>query len=43
MLLISGLFIIYTIFSHRAIEIKDLMNCVTFKVNVQILKPYLEN
>lgn len=27
---------------HGAIEIKDLKNGVTFKVNSQIIKPYLE-
>ena len=38
----SGPFIVHTIFSHGAIEIKDLKNGVTFEVNGEILKPYLE-
>ena len=38
----SDPFIVHTVFSHGAIEIKDPKNGVTFKVNGQILKPYLE-
>ena len=38
----SGPFIVHTVFPHGAIEIKDPKNDVTFKVNGQILKPYLE-
>ena len=38
----SGPFIVHTIFPHEAIEIKDPKNGVTFKVNGQRLKPYLE-
>ena len=38
----SDPFIVYTVFPHGAIEIKDSKNGVTFKVNGQILKPYLE-
>ena len=38
----SGLFIVHTVFPHGAIEIKDPKNGVTFKVNGQRLKPYLE-
>ena len=38
----SGPFIVHTVFSHGAIEIKDPKNDVTFKVNGQILKQYLE-
>ncbi|KAH9697871.1 hypothetical protein KPL71_023794 [Citrus sinensis] len=39
----SGPFIVHTIFPHGAIEIKDPKNGVTFKVNGQRLKPYLEH
>ena len=39
---LSDLFIVHTVFPHEAIEIKDLNNGVTFKVNGQRLKPYLE-
>jgi hypothetical protein len=38
----TGLFIVRTVFSHRAIEIKDPKNGNTFKVNGQIVKPFLE-
>ena len=38
----SGPFIVHTVFPHGAIEIKDPKNGVTFKVNGQRLKPYLE-
>ena len=38
----SGPFIVHTVFLHRAIEIKDPKNDITFKVNGQILKAYLE-
>ncbi|KAH9670818.1 hypothetical protein KPL70_017120 [Citrus sinensis] len=38
----SGPFIVHTVFPHWAIEIKDPKNGVTFKVNGQRLKPYLE-
>ena len=38
----SGPFIVHTVFPHEAIEIKDPKNGVTFKVNGQRLKPYLE-
>ena len=38
----SDPFIIYTVFPHGVIEIKDPKNGVTFKVNGQRLKPYLE-
>ena len=38
----SGPFIVHTVFPHRPTEIKDPKNGVTFKVNSQILKPYLE-
>ena len=37
-----GPFIVHTVFPHGAIEIKDLKNGATFKVNGQRLKPYLE-
>ena len=39
----SGPFIVHTVFPHGAIEIKDLKNGVTFKVNGQRLKAYLEH
>ena len=38
----SSPFIVHTISPHGAIEIKDPKNGVPFKVNGQILKPYLE-
>ena len=38
----SGPFIVHTVFPHGAIKIKDPKNGVTFKVNGQILKSYLE-
>ena len=38
----SGPFIVHTIFPHRAIEIEDPKTDVTFKVDDQILKAYLE-
>ena len=38
----SGPFIVHTVFPHRAIEIKDPKNDITFKANSQILKAYLE-
>ena len=38
----SGPFIVHTVFPHGAIEIKDPENGVTFKVNGQRLKSYLE-
>jgi hypothetical protein len=38
----TGPFIIRTVFSHGAIEIKDPKNGNTFKVNGQRLKPFLE-
>lgn len=38
----SGPFIVHTVFLHGEIEIKNLKNSVTFKVNGQRLKPYLE-
>ena len=37
-----GPFVVHTVFPHEAIEIKDRKNNVTFKVNGQRLKPYLE-
>ena len=39
----SDPFIIHIVFPHGAIEIKDAKNGVTFKVNGQRLKPYLEH
>jgi hypothetical protein len=38
----TGPFIIQTVFTHRAIEIKDPKNGNTFKVIGQRLKPFLE-
>jgi hypothetical protein len=38
----TGPFIIRTVFSHGAIEIKDPKNGNTFKVNGQRVKPFLE-
>ena len=35
-------FIVHTVFTHGAIEIKDPKNGVMFKVNGQRLKPYLQ-
>ena len=38
----SSHFTVHIIFPHRAVEIKDSNNDVTFKVNGQRLKSYLE-
>ena len=37
-----SLFIFRTVFPHGAIKIKNPKNDVTFKINGQILKPYVE-
>ena len=39
----SGPFIVHIVFPHGAIKINDPKNGVTFKVNGQRLKPYLED
>jgi len=38
----TGPFIVHTVFTHGAIEIEDLKNRDTFKVNGQRLKPFME-
>ena len=38
----SGPFVVKNVYSYGAIEIENLKNGVTFKVNGQILKLYLE-
>ena len=38
----TGLYIVKNIFSHGAVEIKNPSNGVTFKVNGQRLKSFLE-
>jgi hypothetical protein len=38
----TGPFLVHTVFTHGAIEIKDPKNGDTFKVNGQRLKPFLE-
>jgi hypothetical protein len=38
----TGPFIVRTVFTHGAIEIEDLKNRDTFKVNGQWLKPFME-
>ena len=39
----TGLYIVQTTFSHRAIKIKNPMSGNIFKVNSQCLKPFLDN
>ena len=39
----SGPFVVKNVYSYGAIEIENLKNDVTFKINGQRLKPYLEH